>query len=240
MHPPGDYPWVPASVALRDVALRDVILGDPAFGSVPSPDSRLVVAVGSNAAPHVLRRKLTHVRSSDIVCLQPVHVTNITVGHSAHVAARGYLPAATIFAGQRSITTIAAWLGPDHIEALDATEPNYHRQTVNTRDHPLIHGRPTPFLPEDRPPLPTEFDLYVSRHGVLADPVTGDPIPFGPQADVLSWLSRRLDDATLADPVPDVCTRLAGDPPAVTARLRGAGLSRSDDLRSPRSIGHDR
>lgn len=231
---------MPASVALRQAALHDVILGDSAFSPVPSPGSRLVVAVGSNAAPQVLRRKLAQVPSSDTICLQPVHVTNITVGHSAHIAARGYVPAAPIFAGQQSITTIAAWLGPAHIEALDATEPNYHRQTVNTRDHPLIHDRPTPSLPADRPPLTSEFDLYVSRHGVLADPVTGDPVPFGSQAHVLAWLSRRLDDPTFAGPVSDVCSRLAADPEAVTARMRGAGVSRPGDFRATPSIGHDR
>ncbi|EON30973.1 hypothetical protein GTC6_19825 [Gordonia terrae C-6] len=230
---------MPASVALREAVLHDV-LGHPAFGTVPPVGARLVVAVGSNAAPDVLRRKLAHVPSADTICLRAAHVTNITVGHSAHVAARGYLPAAPVFAGQQTIGTIAAWLGPAHVAALDATEPNYHRQTVNTRDHPLTHGRPATLLSDDRPPLPTDFDLYVSRHGVLADPVTGEPLPFGPQADVLAWLSRKLDDVSLAAPASQVCTRLAADPQATTARIRAAGLPRPCGSHDPLPIGQGR
>ncbi|MFE0751296.1 hypothetical protein [Gordonia sp. NPDC058843] len=230
---------MPASVALREAAVRDVVVNDPVFGMAPTPNSRLVVAVGSNAAPDVLRRKLAQVPSAEAICLQTVDVANITVGHSAHVAARGYVPAAPVVAVQGTIRTLAAWLGPTHIEALDATEPNYHRQTVNTRDHPLIPGGPTPLIPDTRP-LPAEFDLYVSRHGVLADPVTGAPLPFGSQTDVLGWLSRQLDDATLTDSASRVCTRLASRPETMTARMRNAGLSRPCGLHAQLPIGRDR
>lgn len=229
---------MPASAALREASLHEMTLAGPPFGTVPSAGSRLVIAVGSNAAPDVLRRKLAHVPSTDRICLRTVRVTNITVGHSAHVAARGYIPAAPILAGEGAITTTAAWLGPTHIDALDATEPNYDRQTVTTRDHPVL-GRPSPLLPDEWTP-PATFDLYVSRHGVLADPVTGDPVPFDAQTDVLEWLSRRLDDATLARPASQVCSRLSADPRAMTTRIRAAGLARSHGSRAPLSIGDGR
>ncbi|GAC85734.1 hypothetical protein GP2_040_00260 [Gordonia paraffinivorans NBRC 108238] len=210
-HPPEDYPWVPASVLLQPL------------GSVaPPPNSRLVVAVGSNAAPSVLRRKLDHLGDAVEPALCRVRVANITVGHSAHVAARGYIPAAPVHAGQGVLTTVGAWLKPSQTEALDRTEPNYDRRTVNTHDHPLQLADRLPGVP-----TPDEFDLYVSRHGVLADPDGGAALPFGDQPTVLAWLARRLGVTKLDGPPADVCARLAtGDLGArVTGLMRAAGLS---------------
>jgi hypothetical protein len=189
-------------------------------GEPPAVGSRLVIAVGSNAAPSVLRGKFAELGRAAVPRMFKVSVTNVTVGHSAHIARRGYVPAAPVFAAQNQLTAAAAWLSPDHVEALDATEPNYDRQTVNTHDHPLL------------PALADEFDIYVSRRGVLADPDTGQILAFGSQTRVHQWLRTHLDDPMFAGPPARVCTRLAADASAVTARIRAAGLVRhpvSDD-----------
>ncbi|MBD0860247.1 hypothetical protein IA539_03365 [Gordonia sp. zg691] len=193
----------------------------------PAPDARLVVAVGSNAAPDVLRRKLRHLPAAAPTRLVRVRVTNITVGHSAHVAARGYVPAAPVFAGQTSLVTIAAWLTQPQAAALDATEPNYDRRTVNTHDHPLIPVGP-PHPGGALVALPDEFDMYVSRHGVLADPMTHETLPFGPQSRILGWLHDRLRHAALSGPAAQVCAQLAtgGNAASMTARIHDAGLAR--------------
>ncbi|MHC3004546.1 hypothetical protein [Gordonia metallireducens] len=193
--------------------------------SAPPPGTRLVVAVGSNAAPSVLRRKLGHLDPTGVLHLTRVRVANITVGHSAHVAVRGYVPAAPVRAGHGTVETVAAWLSPPQTEALDLTEPNYDRRTVNTHDHPLILGDPR--LPADAPATPDEFDIYVSRHGVLADPATHTPLPFGTQAGVFGWLQRHLDDPALRGTAAEVCARLAtGDHATrMTGQIRDARLS---------------
>ncbi|WP_439029040.1 hypothetical protein [Gordonia terrae] len=191
-----------------------VVSSSVAADEEPPDRSRLVIAVGSNAAASVLRSKFATLGDVPVPRLHPVSVTNVTVGHSAHIARRGYVPAAPVFAGQHLLTTAAAWLGPDHVGALDATEPNYDRQTVNTHDHPLL------------PALADEFDIYVSRRGVLADPGTGEILTFGSQTRVHKWLGAQLDDPMFSGPPALVCARLAADPAAVTARIRAAGLVR--------------
>lgn len=195
--------------------------------SLPPPGTRLVVAVGSNAAPSVLRRKLGHLDPAALLHLRRVRVANITVGHSAHVAVRGYIPAAPVRTAHGTWETVAAWLSPLQTEALDLTEPNYDRRTVNTHDHPLILGDPR--LPHDGPATPDEFDIYVSRHGVLADPATGTPLPFGSQARVVGWLDQHLHDPGLQGSTPQVCARLATADHAarITGLIKDAGLARS-------------
>ncbi|SDU48795.1 hypothetical protein [Gordonia westfalica] len=203
-----------------------VVVGrDPLLA--PAPGTRLVVAVGSNAAPNVLRRKLGHLEPSGVIHLRRVRVANITVGHSAHVAVRGYVPAAPVHTGHDTLETVAAWLSPLQTEALDLTEPNYDRRTVNTHDHPLILG--DPMHPHDGPATPDEFDIYVSRHGVLADPATGTPLPFGSQSRVVAWLEQRLQDAALRGSASEVCTRLATADHAsrITGLMKTTGLARS-------------
>lgn len=202
-----------------------VVEQDPRLA--PPPGTRLVVAVGSNAAPSVLRRKLGHLDPTGGLHLERVRVANITVGHSAHVAARGYVPAAPVRTGHGAFDAVAAWLSPPQTEALDLTEPNYDRRTVNTHDHSLILGDPR--LPAGGPAAPDEFDIYVSRHGVLADPATGMTLTFGSQDRVLGWLQRHLGDPDLHGPAAEVCSRLATADHAtrMTRRIRDAGLARS-------------
>lgn len=217
---------MPASVAF-----------DPWTGR-PSPDARLVLAVGSNAAPNVLSRKLATAPAGPggpPLRFHRVRVMNVTVGYSAHVSARGYIPAAPIRARQQTLTSTATWLSEAQAVALDVTEPNYDRRTVNTHDHPLIPVRhpdaaPSTLLTDaPGPGLPAEADLYVSRHGVLVDPETGEALAFGTQAEVFDWLFHQLRAEILDGSAEQICARLAAGAHAaeLTEGIHAAGLAAS-------------
>ncbi|OPX15030.1 hypothetical protein [Gordonia sp. i37] len=151
----------------------------------------LVVAVGSNTSPEVLRRKFVDagLDTADLLDrVVRVWVADLDVTHSAHVARRGYIPAAPYRRPGARLATTAAWLEPAHLAALDSTEPNYHRMTVSSTSLSLRPDGPAPSMGFQ---LPATFCLYVSRHGVLGD--SPDSLaPFGSQADVFGWLDRRL------------------------------------------------
>lgn len=186
----------------------------------------LMVTVGSNASPNVLRTKLAHV-SSQLPDLQRVTVGHLGIGHSAHVSRRGYLPAAPFFEAGAVTSATAIWVDDEQLAALDSTEPNYQRIPLRTTEHPLNSD-----LDEA---LPDHFDVYVSRHGVIGGP---RPVPLGSQAEMLAWLGDRLADPALHEPVERVCARLAEPRRAreLTERLSTAGLVVDDGLsESPRS-----
>ncbi|GAA1483015.1 hypothetical protein GCM10009624_34550 [Gordonia sinesedis] len=176
-------------------------------------DLHLVVAVGSNASPEVLCRKLAGLptRSDPVnhdqaarrdveARLVRVVVDGIGIGYSAHVAHRGYIPAAPFADPGGTVTTVGAWLDETEIAALDATEPNYDRIATGS------------------------FSLYSSRHGVLAE--HGSPLPFGSQDRVLTWLADRLNHPVLQGDTASVCTRLAYPSVAggLTRTMWSAGL----------------
>lgn len=145
----------------------------------------------------------------DRIPLYRVVIAGFAVGHSAHVSARGYIPATPVPAPGHRLVTAAAWLDATALDALDATEPNYDRRTVTTPDHLFQHEG-------------SDFSMYFSRHGALADPDTSTPLAFGTQQTVIDWLYHRLTDDRLAGTATDVCARLA-DPAvarSITAQMR--------------------
>jgi hypothetical protein len=154
---PLDYPWS----------------GTAADPTELSTDGRtLVVAVGSNASPAVLARKLADV--DPIVPTSPCVVTGIAVGHSAHVSARGYIPAAPYAAAGVETALHAGWFTPDQLRALDDTEPNYDRITLSTARFPI------------EPPA-EHFDIYRSHWGVLAE--NGTPLGLLGQRELFAMLA---------------------------------------------------
>ena len=185
----------------------------------PDAAARLVVAVGSNASPAVMAAKLGHA-----IPIFGVRVAGLAVGHSAHVAARGYIPATPVPSPGAALSTGAAWLGDDDLATLDSTEPNYHRLTVTTHDHPLCPSPDQPPTPDD---APTEFSVYVSRHGALGDARTGEVLTFGPQQRVLDWLHARVGDPVFSGDAATVCERLGRPATArtITERLHAHGLA---------------
>lgn len=209
MRPAHEYPWAGTE-----------IVGDLLVRPHDTAGRRLAVAVGSNASTDVMRTKLARAATSEPgPPMTRITVSHLAVGHSAHVSARGYIPAAPYHAPGAALHTTGAWLTDVEAAILDNTEPNYLRVELSARDHP-ISG-------DDAP----TFWVYVSLHGVLADP-GARPAPFGPQAEIIGWLGTRIADHALNGSPTEVCDRLA-DPRVgarVSASMRSAGLSRPATL----------
>lgn len=157
---PLDYPWaVPTTEA----------------SSLSVEGRTLVVAVGSNASPAVLARKLAD--ADPVVPTSPCVVTGIAVGHSAHVSARGYIPAAPYAAPGVGTALHAGWFTPEQLDALDRTEPNYDRITLSAKR----------FLIELAAGTAEHFDVYRSRWGVLAK--DGTPLGLTGQRELFAMFA---------------------------------------------------
>ncbi|MGH3316398.1 MAG: hypothetical protein ACRDO0_09680 [Nocardioidaceae bacterium] len=149
------------------------------WGQPPYDDRVLVVAVGANASPTVLDRKLRREGPAGRVPLLAATLTGVAVGHSAHVSVPGYVPAAPYAATAVSTPVMASLLDAEQVGCLDRTEPNYVRRTL----HADVFG-----LRLDGGDRPREFDLYDGRWGVLAPP-GGSPIPLSDQVDLHTYLA---------------------------------------------------
>ncbi|MGV9736603.1 hypothetical protein ACWDT5_21200 [Rhodococcus aetherivorans] len=143
-------------------------------------DRHLVVAVGSNACPAVVRRKFTAGNVDTTVPFLRATVVGIAVGHSAHVSVAGYV-AATAFRRPGTRTPVfASLLDRDQLACLDATEPNYTRRTVTADECRLeIDGGQRP----------ASFGVYVSKWGALAPP-GAPPLPLQSQEALFAALLR--------------------------------------------------
>lgn len=191
--PASQYPGTPApSVGLlrhgafrplrgdcRDEAVLSAAL--TAAGVVPLSERTLVVAVGSNAVPAVIHRKLSVAGRCTIVPFTPCTVAGIAVGHSAHVSAAGYIPAAPFAQPNVSTPMIASWFDTEQLQAVDATEPNYRRRHLPGARYPLTLATGQ---------RPAHFALYESLRGLLTlDGST--PVPLTTQHE----LCRRLRES---------------------------------------------
>ncbi|MFC7405517.1 hypothetical protein [Georgenia alba] len=172
---PRRYPWGGPPTAPM------VVAGDSDPAAAWPPTERLehltpVVAVGSNAVEHVLRRKLDGLLDPGVP-LSPATAENLGVGHSAHVSAGGYVAAAPFADGGATASVSLGWFDDRQLAALDASEPNYVRRARRVRcvlpDRTVVRAH-----------------VYDSRHGVLGR--AGRPRHFGPQREVLAWLRRHL------------------------------------------------
>lgn len=149
------------------------------LGQPPYDDRVLVVAVGANASPTVLHRKLRREGLEGSVPLLAATLTGVAVGHSAHVSVPGYVPAAPYAAAGVSTPVMASLLDAEQVDCLDRTEPNYVRRTLHADGFGLrLDGG-------DRP---RDFDVYDGRWGVLAPP-GGSPITLTDQVDLHSYLA---------------------------------------------------
>jgi hypothetical protein len=154
-----------------------------------------VAAVGSNASPAVLARKLSSLREG-WVALEPADLAGVQVGHSAHVSAGGYVPAAP-YRWPGTAAVVVGWFDDRQLALLDATEPNYVRRR-----------------------LELGVEVYVSRWGVVA--LEGRPVPLMGQAELLHLLRPpalahgSLDDPAVAASVSawlrETCAAPAGLP----------------------------
>jgi hypothetical protein len=164
-------------------------------------DRRLVLALGSNADPAVLAGKLRRAGATGPVSMVLARVMGLAVGHSAHVSPGGYLPAAP-YAAAVTTPVVGLWLTPEQRVAVDVTEPNYRRVRLPSVQWPLAMGSGD---------APHDYDVYVSRWGVLA-PDGGRALRLGSQvalhgrlaglaavADLAPWRDADAVVAALAD-----------------------------------------
>lgn len=130
-----------------------------------------VLAIGSNACAAVVRRKLESVGVDSSVPFLSAVAVGVAVGHSAHRSVAGFVPAAPYASADARNTFIVNMFSDDQVAAIDATEPNYRRITVDCDA-----------------PGPDVAELYVSRWGVMAPP--GEQIlPLMAQSDLFALLS---------------------------------------------------
>lgn len=169
----------------------------------------IVVAVGSNGSPAVLRRKFASRGVSTTVPMINAQVAGLRIGHSAHISVPGYLAATPILSPLESTPVIVSFLDGEQLECLDQTEPNYSRKLVDSSDCQLtIDGGETP----------SSFLIYVSRWGVLAPP-KNDPFNFMDQDAVYAKLRRECEP--FADLVGDDSHRTVIQRFAADESLRG-------------------
>jgi hypothetical protein len=193
-----------------DRYLRDAG-GPPVAALVP------VLAVGSNASPAQLRRKLATAGLPTLVPITSVRVSGLAVGVSAHVSRPGYLPATPVPDDDAVSDLWVVWLGAAALAAVDATEPNYERIRLPTR-YPvrLTTGQPV-----------TQCWVYLSRHGYLINEA-GEPRRLTDQATLISGLLAGIPALrTLAGASPQEWierTRDPADRDAIREILRSAGL----------------
>lgn len=171
-----------------------------------------VLAIGSNADPAQLRRKLgplLHVPVTAVI------VTGLAVAHSAHVAPPGYVPYAPrllpgalpgepgVLSGTPGVLeAVVLWLDDDALAVLDRTEPNYRRVPC-----PVPKG-----LPGGR------CEVYRSRWGLLPASPGAAALPAGDQATAFRCLASRPWFAAL----------VPGGPGGVRAAI---GALRADPVR---------
>ncbi|NEE02872.1 hypothetical protein [Phytoactinopolyspora halotolerans] len=177
-------------------------------------ERRPVIAVGSNASPGQLWRKLRGKAGGRLVLpITLVEVVGVVAGVSAHVSRPGYLPATPVVAPGRRSTFPAIWLDAQQLPVMDATEPNYDRV-------PLPTAACEPVAAEVGAAVTCPFEVYATRHGHLVDP-SGSPLPVRPQPQLLSGLlaeSPALRE--LAGPAPGVFVAVMRADPAARSRAR--------------------
>jgi hypothetical protein len=159
-----------------------------------------VLALGSNGSLPTLRAKLLVAGVSPVVPLFPALVTGLVLTHSAHVSLGGYVAATPLEHREGATRGVLAWFSPAQLAVLDASEPNYVRQSADLERYPLsLLGGPSP----------ARFGVYRSIWGVLTS--NGRPLRLRTQAALHRALANDRD----------VATRLPlGDPVAVVRRLR--------------------
>ncbi|MBT2519834.1 hypothetical protein [Arthrobacter sp. ISL-28] len=145
-------------------------------------DSRfLVVSIGSNSSPDVMRRKFARYKQpvSRTLPLIRGQLSNIGIGHSAHVSRAGYIAAAPYFQMGARSTVWASWLDERQLMALEETEPNYRRIQLRGEACPLVM---------DNGECPETFSLFTSRWGILTDG-NGENLPFSDQPALFRLLA---------------------------------------------------
>ncbi|MET9732165.1 hypothetical protein ABZZ79_16405 [Streptomyces sp. NPDC006458] len=130
------------------------------------PDRTPVLAIGSNASPGQVRRKMTLAGLSAPVPMVKVRVTGLAVGVSAHVSRLGYVSASPLHAPGAVRELFVVWLDAEQLAVVDASEGvplpagNFRRAWLPAAQVPVEL--------EDGRTLPGVYS-YINRRGVLRD-----------------------------------------------------------------------
>jgi len=192
-------------------------------GAALTVDRVPVLAVGSNAAPAQIRRKLSTAGLTAAIPVTAVTVDGLSVGVSAHVSNAGYLPATpvpdSLAKSQRMWVT---WLALDELQTIDKTEPNYDRVQVPASCS--IRLTPVQRL--------SECWLYVSHHGYLTQR-SGEPRTLIDQSGLMTSLLAEMPALTdLAGTSPEEWISRAHDQSmrdGIRDLFRSSGITRSPD-----------
>ncbi|WLQ05097.1 hypothetical protein [Arthrobacter oryzae] len=186
------YPWDPPAASgvmdasgFQPLELAGLDEALAAANAAPLESRSLVVSIGSNASTHVMRRKFAayHQPVSPVLPLVRGQLSNIAVGHSAHVSSAGYIAAAPYPRPGERTTVWVSWLDELQLLALDHTEPNYRRIELDGGACPLaLEGA---VQDAERP---GDFSLFTSRWGVLTDG-DGGKLPFVDQPALFELLA---------------------------------------------------
>ena len=186
-------------------------------GGPPAAARTPVLAVGSNASPAQVRRKMANAGLPTQVPITAVTVRGLAVGVSAHVSRPGYLPATPVPDPAAESELWVLWLDAVALAAIDATEPNYHRVRLPAW-YPvrLTSGQ-----------VVAEGWVYVSRHGHLLN-AAGQPRRLTDQATLITALLAELPELqALAGTDPEQWIERTRDPgvrDAIRQLFRGEGL----------------
>ena len=115
--------------------------------ALPMAGRRPVIAVGSNAAPAQLARKLFASLGSGVPVLR-AFAAGLRVLPSAHMGIHGYLASAPLI-GPGEAPVFITFLDSEQLVRLDETEPNYIRSGrtgVRLGGHRRVVGRLRPLL----------------------------------------------------------------------------------------------
>ena len=153
------------------------------LGPEPHADAPEIVAFGANADPAVLAAKLGPGAS---VRGRPERLADHDVAFSAHVSPYGAIPATLVPSPGTSVAVHLLCLAPADLQRLDATEPNYVRETLSPG-----------------------VEVYRSRHGVLlldgapvaltAVPATGRTLPALTQEALQEYMRTAMEPRTHRD-----------------------------------------
>jgi hypothetical protein len=198
------------------------------LGAAPLHARHPVLAVGSNAAPAQLLRKLQPGGGSTVVPVVRATVGRLGVAPSAHLSRHGYVPAAPAIrpalrpppSGERpgtapespAPTPHVTLLDEEQLRRIDATEPNYLRMRLDARAHPVRLGSGEAI----------RCDVYVSRHGVIVDDRAVGGTGAGPGRATLPPQPVLL--ARLLHAVPELGEAGVRTPEQLVARVRDATL----------------
>lgn len=144
----------PYAVPEHSYALVDGRRADLAAADVDPAARVSLLAYGSNASPDVLARKLA--ATPDPVPVVRTVLRDFDVVYSAHVSPYGAIPANLSRSPGTEVPAFVAYLTPEQLESVSATEPNYELARFD---------RPACTL--ERGTAPAELHVYLSRHGCL-------------------------------------------------------------------------